>query len=556
MKEIVSDSMAGFGKNDKKIIIGASIGNCVHVAGVYHFLQIARNEGYEAIFLGPAVSLDRIFDEIDQRRPDVVALGYRLTPDNVTVLLERIKKKYLSLQYRPQMVFGGTAPVSAVAMQYDIFSFISDGFDDERDAVRFFRGEIFSDKGYETQKSLTDRVSNVYPVPILRHHFGLPSLEDTIKGVKEISEAKVLDVISLGPDQNAQQYFFNQKKMQHDFDGAGGVPIRTEEDLCRLKEASYCGNYPLMRCYSGTSDVFRYADMLLKTIDNAWAAIPIFWYNELDGRGNRPIETSINESLNLIKWHAEKGVPIECNDPHHWVLRDAHDVISVVTAYIAAYIAKKLGVNEYISQYMFNVPAGISFSMDLARVLAMDEMVTSLIDEKFVVYKQTRAGLPLFHPNSNIAKGQLAASTFMQMSVRPHIIHVVGFCEADHAASAKEVIESCNIVKGVIKHTLGENFAIESAPEIVNRKNHLINEAKYILTYIYDKYEYRTEPLLDANILADIVKLGILDAVHIVRGKKFNGNLHTAFHNGACDAIDSITHEVLSEQKRLAGLEC
>ena len=40
-----------------------------------------------------------------------------------------------------------------------------------------------------------------------RHHFGLPSMEETIEGIKEIAEAKVLDIISLGPDQNAQEVF-------------------------------------------------------------------------------------------------------------------------------------------------------------------------------------------------------------------------------------------------------------------------------------------------------------------------------------------------------------
>ena len=30
----------------KKTILGASIGNCVHVAGVIHFLNLASDEGY------------------------------------------------------------------------------------------------------------------------------------------------------------------------------------------------------------------------------------------------------------------------------------------------------------------------------------------------------------------------------------------------------------------------------------------------------------------------------------------------------------------------------
>lgn len=41
---------------NKKLIVGASLGNCVHVAGVIHFLQLAKQEGYETVFLGPAIT--------------------------------------------------------------------------------------------------------------------------------------------------------------------------------------------------------------------------------------------------------------------------------------------------------------------------------------------------------------------------------------------------------------------------------------------------------------------------------------------------------------------
>ena len=55
-------------------------------------------------------------------------------------------------------------------------------------------------------------------------------------------------------------------------------------------------------------------------------------------------------------------------------------------------------------------------------------------------------------PRENVAKGQLAASTVHALQIQPHIIHVVGYCEGDHAAEASDVIESCEIVQ--------ESFAI------------------------------------------------------------------------------------------------
>lgn len=66
-----------------KLIIGAAIGNCVHVAGVIHFLELAKKEGYDVKFLGPAVSVESLFQNIELYKPDSVAIGYRLTPANV-----------------------------------------------------------------------------------------------------------------------------------------------------------------------------------------------------------------------------------------------------------------------------------------------------------------------------------------------------------------------------------------------------------------------------------------------------------------------------------------
>lgn len=535
----------------KKIILGASIGNCVHVAGVAHFLNIADDEGYQPVFLGPAVTVDRLFNEIDKYRPDIIAISYRLTPENATGLLEEVDMKRQRLSYDPLWVFGGTKPVAQVARKYSMYSFISDGTDDIVDSIRFLRGETDGAVEQSYSSNLIDRIKNSYPYPLLRHHFGLPSLKDTIDGVSEIAESKVLDIISVGTDQNAQQFFFQQEKMNKEFDGAGGVPLRKEADFIALKKASQMGNYPLMRCYSGTEDVFQYAQLLHDTLDNAWTAVPLSWYNELDGRGTRTIERSIKEAQELISWHAKRGIPVEINEPHHWALRDAHDVISVAMAYISAYNAKKLGVKNYIAQYMFNVPSGISFSMDLARVLAMIELVETLADENFKIYRETRAGLPLFHSDLDVAKGQLASATFMQMCVKPHIIHVVGYCEAEHAALSKDVIASCKIVKGVIRHTLRDEFSIDKDKVIMNRKKELIDETIYLLDYIKTFFKGYDDPLANADVLAQCIKMGIIDAVHIVKNEKFRGNLYTKIIDGKCVAFDRENQKVLSEKERI-----
>lgn len=540
--------------NRKKMILGASIGNCVHVAGVAHFLSLAEQEGYKSRFLGPAVSVEELFKNINVYRPDIIAIGYRLTPDNIRTLLFEIDNRRKDLSYTPIWVFGGTKPVAKIAKKYKMFSYISDGSDDINDSIRFLRGNKKENKDDNYGKTLKERIEESYPYPIIRHHFGLPNLEKTIKGIEKISKSKVLDVISIGPDQNAQQYFFNQKNMKRQFDGAGGVPIRNSEDLIKLKNASQYGNYPLMRCYSGTEDVFKYADMLMKTINNAWTAIPLSWYSELDGRGTRPIEKSIEEAQRLIKWHADRNIPVEINEPHHWGLRDSHDVIPVTMAYISAYNAKKLGVKEYIAQYMFNNPNGLSFSMDLARILAMKELVDSLEDKNFKVYTETRAGLPMFSSDLNLAKGQLAASTFMQMLIKPHIVHVVAYCEADHAATPKDVIESCKIVKGVIRHTVSDNLSCEHNKNIIERKKELVKEAKILMNFIKSEFSHVDDPLASPQVIAESIKRGYIDAVHIVKSSKFTGNLSTKFVDGKCLAYDKETGEILDEKTRLENL--
>ena len=47
-------------------------------------------------------------------------------------------------------------------------------------------------------------------------------------------------------------------------------------------------------------------------------------------------------------------------------MRDAPDVVFVVSAYLAAYQAKAFGVGDYIAHFMFNSPPGIADAMAMA----------------------------------------------------------------------------------------------------------------------------------------------------------------------------------------------
>lgn len=534
-----------------KKYLGASIGNCVHVAGPINFLRIASDEGFSTEFLGAAVSIVDLINHILDSKPDVVCIGYRLTPENVLPLLYELE--YYINKYnlkRISWLFGGTKPVAKTASKFAFLDRIFDGTEDIDEVIAFVKGiDVRNVNTYAD--NLIDRINSKKPYPLLRHHFGLPLLKDTLDGVKEIAESKVLDIISIGPDQNAQQFFFQQDKMDHDLDGAGGVPIRTRKDLINIYKNAQVGNKPLLRCYSGTDNVMDFAKLLKSTINNAWCAVPLSWYNVLDGRGTRDVVTSITEGKSLMAWHGNNNIPIEVNESHHWSLRDSHDTIAVVMAYLAAYNAKYEGVKDYIAQYMFNVPPSMHPKMDLAKMLAKVELIESLCDSSFNVFRQVRAGLASLNADLDVAKGQLAASTNLGMYLDPHIIHVVGFSEADHAAKPADVIESCKIVRGVIRNNIYGMGDLSQDSTIKERKEELLNEAKYLLEFIKNEYPGYTDPFVEPKVLADIIKRGIIDAPHLKGNPWAKGTLITRVIDGKCVAYSIDLQRPITEKERI-----
>ncbi len=63
------------------------------------------------------------------------------------------------------------------------------------------------------------------------------------------------------------------------------------------------------------------------------------------------------------------------------------------------------GVRHYVSRYMFNNPPGTSAEMDIAKMLAKNDMIESLSGGDFSVFRQVRAGLAHFSSNPFFARG-------------------------------------------------------------------------------------------------------------------------------------------------------
>lgn len=536
-----------------KMILAATLGECIHTMSLMKFLDIAEKQNYQVDFIGAALSVDTVIHEIEKKKPDVVVLSYRLSPSVARDLFAQLNHNFHKVKEDGRIfILGGTNPVLDEAKDYEIFDYNFSEVTPDNQAVQFLHGFDNQCSTLNYPNDLSSRIECFSP--LIRHHFGLPTVEETIHGVQEIAKSGLVDILSIGPDQNAQEYFFQPEEMNPQSDGAGGVPLRKPEDLINIYQASRCGNYPLVRCYAGTNNLLRWADMLEETINIAWGAIPITWYSELDGRSTRPLVQAIEENQKAISYYASKDIPVEINESHQWALRNTSDIIEVATAYIASYNAKNLGVKDYVMQYMLNTPPGISFEMDTAKMLAKIELVESLHDQDFRSYRMIRTGLASLSADPDFAKGQLASSLTISMALKPHIVHVVGFSEGDHLASPADIIESCKIARGVIDNCFDGMPDLGKIPRIAQRKAEIKSETKILLDAIIGLKQADSDPFLDPSTLKKAVEIGLLDAPLLKGRKVAKGELITKIIDGACQAVNPDSGEVLGEEDRIKSL--
>jgi methylmalonyl-CoA mutase cobalamin-binding subunit len=541
---------------EKRVVIAAALGECVHVAGVMNFLQLAESAGWRTVFLGPAVPIERVLEAARKEGAELVGVSYRLTPETGERLLGEFAEAASELQASGvRFAFGGTPPVAERARTLGFFERVFDGSESTEMVLAYLKGQpVEGLTAMDFPQTTVERIRWKLPFPLLRHHFGLPTIEATISGIEKIAEARTLDVISLGIDQDAQENFFHPERQEPRRKGAGGVPVRSEEDYRALYAASRGGNFPLMRTYSGTDDFIHLAEMYLETINIAWAAIPLFWFNQMDGRGPWDLDGSIREHQQVMTWYGQRDIPVELNEPHHWGMRDAHDVVFVVSAYLSAYNARAFGVKDYITQLMFNSPPGLSDAMDLAKMLAVLDLIEPLASPDFRIWRQTRTGLLSYPLNVDAARGHLAASVYLQMAIKPHIIHVVGHTEAHHAATAEDVIQACNLARRAIENAVRGAPDMTSDPAVQARRKELTDEAQGTLEAIRSLAGSSVaDPLTEPAVLARAVTCGFLDAPHLRNNPFARGQVQTRIFNGKCLAVDEHGNP-LSETTRLAGL--
>ncbi len=329
--------------------------------------------------------------------------------------------------------------------------------------------------------------------PLIRAHLGPYSADSTRKQCldefnlwcRELADKGYLDILSIGSSQLSQSNF--GENWDNKING-GGVPVNSEEEYAAIREAA---SPMLVRTYSGTKNVLKMAKMYERTINNAWNALSLWWFNELDGRGPNSLYNGLKEHIETIAYVSTINKPLETNVPHHFAFRGCDDVTYIVSEYLAAKTAKKYGIESFILQNMLNTPRSTWGIQDLAKSRAMLKLVKSLEDEHFKVILQTRAGLDYFKPSLDEAKVQLSAVSAMMDDIdpanvySPDIIHVVSYSEALFLANPDILNESIRITKyslnkyrklkkqGLMHNTVSEDIA--------SREGRLYSSAKRII---------------------------------------------------------------------------
>ncbi|KLU39070.1 MAG: cobalamin-binding protein [Limnochordia bacterium] len=330
--------------------------------------------------------------------------------------------------------------------------------------------------------------------PLMRAHCGPydakgtreESVKEFIAWARQLGKNGYLDILSIGTSQLTQSNFGEN---WGDRPNGGGVPINSPEEYREVWENS---RPLLLRTYAGTKRIPELAAIHEETINICWHALSLWWFNQLDGRGPYDLYTNLQQHVEALRYIAQTGKPFEANVSHHFAFRGADDVTYIVSAYLAAKLAKSLGIRTYILQNMLNTPRMTWGVQDLAKSRAMLTLLRELEGPTFRVILQPRAGLDYFRPDLYEAKVQLAAVTALMDDIEPldetspPIIHVVSYSEAVHLATPDIIDDSVKITLFALKkyRELRKGGAIEDMSangDVAARQAALLRSARIVI---------------------------------------------------------------------------
>ncbi len=554
-----------------------------HTLGLTSLAQILRDCGYQCILSDTGLSaclgdpeapenLDCISRWIKDRRITVLGYSYRLDPQDGVLLITRLvnglkKRRLLTAQGGPihaiffaglpqacklvrdmvpevSAVFEGDETVAETLERLGVDSStipeeLTGGVRYDEDRMAFGRelirkGDYLAVKpvdrsGYREfgtrQDTLVARlkhgVQHEFP-PLMRAHVG-PYLPDRdaavqlfIKWCRELAGSGFLDILSIGTSQLTQSNFGDN------WDGlpnGGGVPLNSRQELLAVWQAA---RPMLVRAYAGTRDVATLAKMNEETLNIAWHALSLWWFCQIDGRGPYSVRENLSQHLDALRYIASAGKPFEANVPHHFAFRGADDVTYIVSAVIAAKVAKKMGVRQFVLQNMLNTPKYTWGIQDLAKSRAMLKLVRELEDDQFRIIYQPRGGLDYFSHDLNKAKAQLAAVTALMDDIEPNnpsspeIIHVVSYSEGSHLADPHTVNESIQITRHALTEyrklrQKGDINNMDEDTEVAARFAELVSGARTVMTAI----ETMVPDPYSAEGLYQILAMGFLPTPYL-----------------------------------------
>jgi hypothetical protein len=166
--------------------------------------------------------------------------------------------------------------------------------------------------------------------------------------------------------------------------------------------------------------------------------------------------------------------------------------------------------------------------------------------------KQTRTGLLSYPLDPEEALGHMAASIYLQMTLHPDIVHIVGHTEANHAATAEDVITASKVARRAIENAVrgAPNFKID--PIVQTRKEELISEAHITLDAIHKLVKSNVkDPWADPATLAKAVTSGILDAPQLKNNRFGRGTIQSKIIKGMCLSVDP-SGKSINEKERLS----
>lgn len=606
---------------NKKLFVATTLANDPHTEGLHNASKIAALGGVESIILPPSLDYEPFYEAIAKNRPHFIGLSYRQNeevavrelfkvvnyfsstglvkadddvkiqfaglPKTIRILEDKVKELPLKVDLvkaSPRVLERVTETVDYFEITHDREVIIQKVYEElVPKGIEIFNqlaDEAVRNDDYKNEpplpipsvKACQDYITRIKEsdLPVLRSHFGIPdkTIKPTVEGIRFLAESRVLDEVSLGSSDLSQRYF-GHPEMFEQLKNDGGVPYKDFADLVALYQASRYGNFPGVKPYCHVTDLVGFVHQCLEAgmLKGVHQAVPLFWFNELDGRGPALVRPNIKEHFACVRELAKNGIPVEMNDPNQWSSRWAHDTIIVTSYALVSAVMTMCGVENMVLQMQFNKPKETGDYADLAKMQAGLEMARRLSlgrRNPAPIFRETRTGIESLSADMTLAKWQLARSTFLQMCMDPHIIHIVSYCEANYAARPADIIDSSRLIRRAVKifRQHKEDIMKEVNVPIVNeRREYLIKESSWLVNEIAKLHpHYQPCPIEamaqyvgDADVLATAIERGYMSAPGIVN-EKYKGHFITKpLKYGMINVVDDYNNpRIMTEKERLA----